>query len=47
MIAVPALRAQATATLGFLQRQYHAYRRYWVWEVVWFVYALVSTLSIT
>jgi len=32
--------------VGFFERQRNLYRRYWVWEVVWFVYSLVSTLSI-
>jgi ABC-2 type transport system permease protein len=46
VIEASELRLQATATWGFFQRQYNLYKRYWVWEVVWFVYALVSTLSI-
>ena len=46
MIGTKELRLQTTATVGFFQRQYHLYRRYWIWEVVWWVYALVSTLSI-
>ena len=40
------LRWEANAFLGFFERQRNLYRRYWVWEVVWFVYSLVSTLSI-
>jgi len=41
-----ALRWEANAFVGFLERQKHLYRRYWVWEAVWFLYSLVSVLSI-
>jgi len=41
-----AIRWEANAFLGFFERQRNLYRRYWVWEVVWFVYSVVSTLSI-
>jgi len=40
------LRIEANAFLGFFERQRNLYRRYWVWEVVWLVYSIVSTLSI-
>jgi ABC-2 type transport system permease protein len=40
------LRIEANAFLGFFERQRDLYRRYWVWEVVWLVYSVVSTLSI-
>ena len=40
------IRWEANAFLGFFERQRNLYRRYCVWEVVWFVYSLVSTLSI-
>jgi ABC-2 type transport system permease protein len=40
------LRIEANAFLGFFERQRDLYRRYWVWEVVWLVYSIVSTLSI-
>jgi ABC-2 type transport system permease protein len=40
------LRLEANAFLGFFERQRNLYRRYWVWEVVWLVYSIVSTLSI-
>jgi ABC-2 type transport system permease protein len=35
-----------SALLGFAQRQLYVYRRYWVWEVVWLFYNVVSVLSI-
>jgi ABC-2 type transport system permease protein len=40
------LRIEANAFLGFFERQRDLYRRYWVWELVWLVYSIVSTLSI-
>ncbi len=40
------MRLEASAFLGFFERQRNLYRRYWVWEVVWLVYSIVSTLSI-
>lgn len=40
------MRLEANAFLGFFERQRNLYRRYWVWEVVWLVYSIVSTLSI-
>lgn len=40
------LRLQAGALYGFVERQTNLYKRYWAWEVVWFVYSLVGVLSI-
>jgi ABC-2 type transport system permease protein len=40
------LRGEAHALLGFVERQKNLVRRYWLWEVVWVVYSLVSVLSI-
>jgi ABC-2 type transport system permease protein len=37
---------EASALLGFVERQKNLVRRYWLWEVVWLVYSLVSVLSI-
>ena len=34
------------ALFGFAERQLYVYKRYWVWEVVWLFYSLVSVLSI-
>jgi ABC-2 type transport system permease protein len=46
MIASKSFPSEASAFLGFFQRQIYIYRRFWRWELVWFIYALVSTLSI-
>jgi ABC-2 type transport system permease protein len=40
------LRWEANAFVGFFERQKNLYKRYWIWEVVWLVYAIVSVLSI-
>ena len=40
------LRYEASAMLGFLERQRNAVKRFWAWEAVWFVYSLVSVMSI-
>src|SRR5690349_19000337 len=39
-------RSEVGALLGFAERQMYVYRRYWVWEVVWLFYSIVSVLSI-
>jgi ABC-2 type transport system permease protein len=37
---------EMNALFGFAERQLHVVKRYWVWEVVWLFYSLVSVLSI-
>ncbi len=39
-------RSEVGALLGFAERQLYVYKRYWVWEVVWLFYSIVSVLSI-
>ena len=46
MIGIGELRLEGGAFLGFMERQANLYKRYWVWEVVWVFYSLVSVLSI-
>jgi ABC-2 type transport system permease protein len=43
---IPSLRGEAHAFVGFVERQKNLVKRYWLWEVVWVVYSLVSVLSI-
>jgi ABC-2 type transport system permease protein len=38
--------SEVGALLGFAERQLYVYKRYWVWEVVWLFYSIVSVLSI-
>jgi len=37
---------ELNALFGFAERQLHVVKRYWVWDVVWLFYSLVSVLSI-
>lgn len=39
-------RGELNALFGFAERSMHSVRRYWVWEVVWLFYSMVSVLSI-
>jgi ABC-2 type transport system permease protein len=41
-----ASRGELNALFGFAERSMHTVRRYWVWEVVWLFYSMVSVLSI-
>ena len=45
-MTVRAARLEASAFAGFFERQANLYKRYWLWEVAWFAYGLVSVLSI-
>ena len=46
MIGLRELRIEGNAFRGFFERQTNLYKRYWVWELVWLFYSLVSVLSI-
>ena len=37
---------ELNALAGFAERQLHVVKRYWLWEIVWLFYSLVSVLSI-
>ncbi|MFN2465067.1 MAG: ABC transporter permease [Candidatus Dormibacteria bacterium] len=37
---------ERNAFMGFFERQKNLYKRYWLWELAWFCYSLVSVLSI-
>jgi ABC-2 type transport system permease protein len=43
---IGARRSEMSALFGFAERQLYVYKRYWVWEVVWLFYNIVSVLSI-
>ena len=45
-MSVEVRNAEMNALFGFAERQMHVVKRYWVWEVVWLFYSLVSVLSI-
>ncbi len=43
---IATLRLDILQSYAFLARNWHLTRRYWGWEVVWFFYALTSSLSV-
>jgi ABC-2 type transport system permease protein len=45
-VSTVALRHELNAFGGFVERQCAIYRRFWAWEAAWFVYSLVSVMSI-
>src|SRR6202165_3288227 len=45
-MSVGTRHGEVNALFGFAERQLHGVKRYWVWEVVWLFYSLVSVLSI-
>ena len=45
-MSVGVRHAELNALFGFAERQLHVVKRYWLWEVVWLFYSLVSVLSI-
>jgi ABC-2 type transport system permease protein len=45
-VTVGIRRGELGALFGFAERQLYVYKRYWVWEVVWLFYSIVSVLSI-
>jgi ABC-2 type transport system permease protein len=45
-MGMASIRMEAGALLGFMERQRNLYRRFWAWELVWFIYSLVSVMSI-
>jgi ABC-2 type transport system permease protein len=45
-VTVGLRRSEVSALFGFAERQLYVYKRYWVWEVVWLFYSIVSVLSI-
>jgi ABC-2 type transport system permease protein len=45
-LSIGVRHAELNALFGFVERQLHVVKRYWLWEVVWLFYSLVSVLSI-
>ncbi len=46
MRALRPLRRELIAAWGFVARNIHLTKRYWGWELVWFVYSLTSALAV-
>jgi ABC-2 type transport system permease protein len=45
-VSVGVRHSELNALFGFAERQLYVYKRYWVWELVWLFYSVVSVLSI-
>jgi ABC-2 type transport system permease protein len=43
---LPALARESCATYGFVERQFILMKRYWMWEVMWVLYSLMSSIAI-
>lgn len=41
------LARELRGAYAFIERNIHLFKRYWAWEVVWLVYSVVNSLSIT
>lgn len=41
-----ALRHESKAAYGFMERQFILMKRYWMWELVWIIYSLTSSVAI-
>jgi len=40
------LRREGRAAFGFVERQFTLMKRYWMWELVWIIYSLTSSIAI-
>jgi len=45
-VRIEVRHGELNALAGFAERQLHVVKRYWLWEIVWLFYSLVSVLSI-
>jgi ABC-2 type transport system permease protein len=43
---IKALRQEGRAAYGFVERQFILMKRYWMWELVWVLYSLTSSIAI-
>ena len=46
LVAVMGLRAQGGLAYAFVERQVALMRRYWLWELVWVIYSITTSLSV-
>lgn len=47
IIARPVRRQYARASFAFVERNWNLVKRYWAWEVVWLVYSIANSLSVS
>ena len=41
------LAFEVKASYAFIERNFFIVRRYWAWELVWLVYSIVNSLSVS
>ncbi len=41
------LSYEVKASYAFIERNFYIVRRYWAWELVWVVYSVVNSLSVS
>ncbi len=46
-VAQPIRRQYARASFAFVERNWNLVKRYWAWEVVWLVYSIANSLSVS
>jgi ABC-2 type transport system permease protein len=47
MTALSAVQHNIQATYAFMERNMNLVKRYWAWEVVWMVYSIANSLSVS
>jgi ABC-2 type transport system permease protein len=47
MAAASNVQITARQSYAFMARNFHLFKRYWAWEVVWITYSTVSALAVT
>jgi len=47
IVAQPIRRQYARASFAFVERNWNLVKRYWAWEVVWLVYSIANSLSVS
>jgi len=44
---VSSITYEFKASYAFIERNYNIVKRYWAWELVWLVYGIVNSLSVS
>lgn len=46
-MATTQIQMTARQSYAFMARNFHLFKRYWAWEVVWITYSIVNSLAVT
>lgn len=46
-IGMQTIKHNAQATYAFMERNWNLVKRYWAWEIVWMVYSIANSLSVS